>query len=434
MGLIKMPFGGKGKTVELKCTKPVELNVSKYLKQREMSRLNRPVTTRKQLSTYVAGKSPYVLRQNQFDLSGYDKVFAGAWLNDTDVVLGTKCNKLLVMNTTTSRSIEIPSVQTSEQQIHDARSNSSLACAGIHSIAINPSKTLLAVGTGKPLEVVVYGLPTFEPVAVFTGHTDLVFTLSWVTDTLLVSGSRDTRLNVWELNQHVKTPIPTFTKDVPCFGPTMSRAEHKGKVRDLKVDAPGNRMVTLSSDGTVKLWDVARVDVISTTHLFFSNETVCIDHSPNFNLYAVGSQSHVSLLDTRSTQISHTFESLDEGWGVRSVAFNDHIITTGGGLGRLGFYDLRMGRYLNLGGCGKMGNTTRMEVKEKKDDQAGKTVRYYETGSGWLNKDSVYLDHFQGINIKNAIYALTYSPDRTKLLTAGGPLQLGLCGSYAAIW
>lgn len=40
-------------------------------------------------------------------------------------------------------------------------------CLGIRSIAVNPSKTLLAVGAGNPVQITIYELPSFEPVVVF---------------------------------------------------------------------------------------------------------------------------------------------------------------------------------------------------------------------------------------------------------------------------
>src|SRR5437773_11519545 len=40
-------------------------------------------------------------------------------------------------------------------------------CSGIRSIAVNPSNTLLAVGAGKPYQVTIYELPSFDPIAVF---------------------------------------------------------------------------------------------------------------------------------------------------------------------------------------------------------------------------------------------------------------------------
>jgi len=50
-------------------------------------------------------------------------------------------------------------------------------------------------------------------------------------------------------------------------------------------------------------------------------------------------------------------------------------------------------------------------------------------------KDDTYHNFFSGLpRPPNAIYTHSYSPSRTKIFTAGGPLPLGLFGNYAAMW
>ncbi|KAI1297021.1 DDB1- and CUL4-associated factor 12 [Mortierella claussenii] len=150
--------------------------------------------------------------------------------------------------------------------------------------------------------------------------------------------------------------------------------------------------------------------------LIHSIETVCLTANSEANLFAVGSQSHISVIDPRSTTIVHVAESCDEGWGVRSLDFKSHIITTGGGYGRIGYYDLRAQRYLDG------------------FDNGESAKHYQEIGSGWLNRDTTYAVSISGVAIRNAIYALEYDSTGTRLFAAGGPLQLGLCGAYVGLW
>ncbi|KAF9289772.1 DDB1- and CUL4-associated factor 12 [Mortierella antarctica] len=131
--------------------------------------------------------------------------------------------------------------------------------------------------------------------------------------------------------------------------------------------------MTLTTEGYVKLWDRESYIQTSKLKLIHSTETVCLTANSDANLFAVGSQSHISITDPRSSSIVHVAESCDEG-------------------------------------------------------------RYQEIGPGWLNRDTAYAGGITGISIRNAVYALEYDSTGTQLFTAGGPLQLGLCGAYAGLW
>ncbi|KAG0088481.1 DDB1- and CUL4-associated factor 12, partial [Podila epicladia] len=285
--------------------------------------------------------------------------------------------------------------------------------AGVRSMSINLSRTLLAIGSGDPYQVTIYSLPEFEPVGMMYGHSDLVFALTWVSDTVLVSGSRDGSMRVWSTESAVLASLQAVSREVEVRLPVLTRAEDKTKVRDLAFNKNTGQLMTLTTEGYVKLWDRDSYIQISKLKLIHSTETVCLTANSDANLFAVGSQSHISITDPRSSSIVHVAESCDEGWGVRALDFKSHIITTGGGYGRLGFYDLRAQKYLD---GFENGQSNR---------------RYQEIGPGWLNRDTAYAGGITGISIRNAVYSLEYDSTGTQLFTAGGPLQLGLCGAYA---
>jgi len=90
----------------------------------------------------------------------------------------------LILNIQTNKRFEIPLVSEQDKEPSQEVRN----CSGIRSIAVNPSRTLLAVGVGKPVQVTIYELPSFEPIAVFSGHNDLVFSVAWLDDDHVVSG------------------------------------------------------------------------------------------------------------------------------------------------------------------------------------------------------------------------------------------------------
>ncbi|KAJ3275009.1 DDB1- and CUL4-associated factor 12 [Terramyces sp. JEL0728] len=370
------------------------------------------------LQSYVIRKLPGSLKEQEFDMAGVDKVFSCAWLDDEHVILGTKCQRMVVLNIKTKRQIEIPGCNainypsSAENGLYKL-----MQCSGIHSIAINPSKTMLAAGVGKPSESIhVYSLPNFEHIAELDGHVDMVFSISWLDDYNLVSGSRDKSLKVWRIHHPVIDYDEFHLPKQKIYQPLNSKIRHDQKVRDLAFDVNTKNIFTLSADGTVKVWDSQKCIVTNTVPLYYTNETVCLGLDSSNHLISVGSQSHISLIDPRIGKIVHIVDSLDDGWGVRSLCTKNSLLTIGGGLGRISFYDLRSQNYL-----------------EWFSNSSNKSL-FQQSGTGWLDKDIIFQRHFQGIPVYNAVYSMAYDPYGSRLFTSGGPLQLNLRGSYAGIW
>ncbi|KAK3837236.1 MAG: WD40-repeat-containing domain protein [Linnemannia elongata] len=500
------------------------------------------------LTEYVSSRVPTIIAEREYGVEGYDKVFAATWLNTEEVLMGTKCNKLIVLNTRTNKRVHLGRMEesleenstsvlsrlgdmaaeqeglfpgtlgkrsvnsggsprsngaggiasslerglrflnsgrrsstpsfttiTSNQQgvnhamtvlppspnlnattnltmptaaaptinqapaVSPTTTNGNTTAntntnadpfhsgllhgiaaastsAGVRSLSINPSRTLLAIGAGDPFQVTIYSIPEYQPVGIMYGHADLVFSLTWVTDTVLVSGSRDGSMRVWSVDSPVMATLPSVTVPIEVRFPVLSREEEKTKVRDLSLNKGTGQLMTLTTEGYVKLWDRESYIQISKLKLIRSTETVCLTSNADANLFAVGSQSHITVIDPRTSGLVHETESCDEGWGVRALDFKSHIITTGGGFGRLGYYDLRAQRYLDG------------------FDNGQSNRRYQDIGSGWLNRDTTYAGSISGITIRNAVYTMQYDSTGTRLFAAGGPLQLGLCGSYAGLW
>ncbi|KAG0289448.1 DDB1- and CUL4-associated factor 12 [Linnemannia gamsii] len=490
------------------------------------------------LTEYVSSRVPTIIAEREFDVVGYDKVFASTWVNSEEVLMGTKCNKLIVLNTRTNKRVHLgrteecleessasvlsrlgdiaaaqegdvfsgslgkrpvktggsprssgtsgitsslerglrflnsgrrsstpsftaitsnhpgtnhvmgvipaspnlsaagsPVMPTTIQATSPNNANTTTntnpdpfqsgmmngmaaaqTWAGVRSLSINPSRTLLAIGGGDPFQVTIYSIPGYEPVGIMYGHSDLVFSLTWVTDTVLISGSRDGSMRVWSMDSSVMATLPSVTVPIEVRFPVLSQEEKKTKVRDLSLNKGTGQLMTLTTDGYVKLWDRESYIQISKLKLLRSTETVCLASNADANLFAVGSQSHITVIDPRTSGLVHETDSCDEGWGVRALDFKSHIITTGGGYGRIGYYDLRAQRYLDG------------------FDNGQNTRRYQDIGSGWLNRETTYAGSITGITIRNAVYTMQYDSTGTRLFAAGGPLQLGLCGSYAGLW
>ncbi|TPX39276.1 hypothetical protein SeMB42_g04923 [Synchytrium endobioticum] len=446
------------------------------------------------ISSIVARKIPSLLREREIDMSGLDKIFASAWLSDKEVVVGTKCDRLFVLDTDIMKKIQIPTFQ--ELSTGSGRLSSPSAasfmgvnpvgatdrthpqqappvnCCGIHAIAVNPSKTLLAVGSTAAIHI--YHLPSFQPLCSLLGHTDMVFSVAWISEHVLISGSRDMTVKSWTLPSectNIPPPVVTFAPNgqtilpsFPVINPTASRKEHRGKVRDLRHNPYAGQSATLSTDGFVKIWDASTLRAVSSIPLYHTQETVCMTVDTKRNLYAVGSQSHVSLLDPRSSSIVHVLESCDDTWGVRSICMERDVVTIGGGLGRISFYDARMHKYLDVestpsarsifmrsrsnsvSGRQPLATSVNAQIAVTTTQQSAilgdgtapngnsKMVSFLQTGGGYLSRDTIWQNHFQGIEIRNAVYTLAYDTSGSRLFAAGGPLQLNLSGCYAGIW
>lgn len=352
----------------------------------------------------------------------------------------------------------------------------SMSCSGIHSIASNPSHTLVAVGSGKPVEVSIYSLPTMEPLAVLSGHKDLVFSLSWIDDQTLVTGSRDKSLRVWRLiglKYHFKSGThsfvlhgnqnsnrervvdgvtfkrvwsPLLSKFLTVYAPIAVRKEQNYKVRSLSYNARDSQLLSLATDGFVKVWDLSAIGdkgapvIERSVPLVHTAEAVCLEHDNYTNLYAVGSQSHVQFIDPRvghshCSGVVNVVDTVEEqkGWGVRSIAFGGgEILTIGGGLGGVSFYDMRSQKYLSWGASPESEGEAMLRL-----------------GKGYIYRDELYFTYFQHMNIKHAVYSLSYPKQHqmafvdqgfgqgttsNELFVGGGPLQLNLCGSYTGLW
>eukprot|EP00164_Ancoracysta_twista_P011241 GFYU01017268.1.p1 GENE.GFYU01017268.1~~GFYU01017268.1.p1 ORF type:complete len:437 (-),score=-14.21 GFYU01017268.1:70-1380(-) len=342
---------------------------------------------------FVANRLPYMLKEKELPCeNAFDKVFASAWIDSSRVAIGSKDNKLVVwhVDRNISQLVTLPTGRNAEQRDQQC---------GIHSIALNRSRTLLATGAKNPNDMAVFTLPSFQPVAVLEGHKDWIFASVWLSETILCTASRDRTVKLWMMSQRSKGKL------------LISREEHDNKVRDLSFNLDTMQLASLSADSYLKLWDTRSFDVISSVRLFHQNDLVCVSLCQEQNLYAVGSQRHIMFVDPRTASVVQVVPSLDEGFGVRSLSFNSNILTVGGGVGRISFYDMR-GMYLPVA-----------------DDRP-----YLTVGPGWLRRDAIYEAHFMGMQFPNAVYTHCYDPTRSRLFAAGGPLPFGLGGSYAAVW
>ncbi|XP_064648776.1 DDB1- and CUL4-associated factor 12-like [Lineus longissimus] len=387
------------------------MDILKYLQKREVGLYYG--APQKLVAENLAQQMPGLLHEKEYAVGQINKIFTSAWVSDRQVVFGTKCNKLIVLDLLSHQMVQIPSLKSSDESVP-----ADCPC-GIHSIAINPSKTLLATGAENTNDVAVYRLPTFDPVCTGEGgHGDWIFDTKWLDDEYLVTGSRDDKLALWcvkdtedcDISRMKSLQVPEYSIKKPTLIKKCHQAE---KVRALAYNDFSNELAALSLNAQLHIWDTRTWKQVDSRKLPHPRENVCMALSKDRKLYAVGSQSHVTYIDTNSQKVITSVQSRQRGCGIRSVSFNENVVTIGTGAGAVLFYDLTAGKYLECS-CGH--------------------ACMLNAGKGWLLHDDNYRDYFMDQEYPNAIYAHCYDDSGTKLFTAGGPLPAGLWGNYCGLW
>ncbi|GAB4818512.1 hypothetical protein N2152v2_005558 [Parachlorella kessleri] len=363
-----------------------------------------------------------------------DKAFACAWLDAQRVLVATKCNQLLEVDVRTGHkvSVELPPEPSAREH---TTVDSGWGFCGIHSIDINPVGDLIVTGGRNPTDAVVMRLSDYKPVQTLTGHLDWVFGAAWVSDRHLVTGSRDGAMALWNIQQQEEYSV--LRKDFN--NKKDMKRKFKGRVRDIKYDYGTDRVAALGTEGCIKLFDMERdFRITRTVDLAHTKELVCL--AQRADVLAAGSCGHVTVADPRRRQAEVlVMHSPDGGQGVRSVMLQDHLLSFGTGRGKIVFVDMRKWEPLQLDGAAQVLHHEgpyegTMAVEQEPPVHPMKPSSYLECGSGWLQQDELYWDHFVGTDVRNACYAHAWDPTGSRLFACGGPLAFGLKGCYMALW
>lgn len=74
---------------------------------------------------------------------------------------------------------------------------------GMHSISINPSRTMIATGSDNVNDIAIYRLPDLMPLCVgWDAHKNWIFDTTWIDDNHVVSGAGDSKLALWTIDSN----------------------------------------------------------------------------------------------------------------------------------------------------------------------------------------------------------------------------------------
>ena len=384
-----------------------------------------------------------LFKETKFDLGTHNKVFCSQWLNDRQVVMGTKCNDILIVDVKSGRLDKIPSLQSSGRYKQQQNPNPESPPCGIHAVEINPSRTLIATGASNTNEVAIYKLPTFDPICVGeAGHTDWIFDLKWLDDEFLITGSRDSTLALWRVDDDLiqdaseKFKHSTFQNilvdgerspegDVSnCCIPSsqmiymdplqIKECKDGQKIRATVFNSHQQDIVALTLNSKLHVFDACTLEQKVSVELPTVQENVCLAQDMVRGLYGVGSKSHVSLFDSREMSFTKKIPSICSHSGIRSLNFMNDLLTIGTGHGLVLFYDLRMHKNV----VDSIGNRT-----------------YLQSSAGYVNFDDHFNEAFHtNMSYSPAIYTHTFDTSGIKLFAAGGPLPASVSGNYAGLW
>lgn len=149
------------------------------------------------------------------------------------------------------------------------------------------------------------------------GHSDAIYDMKFLDDEFLISGSIDCSLSLWQIKDSdldIQFDVDS-TSNQPKT-PNMIRSRYPSEeIRALAVNHTKREFGSLSLSGHITLWDIKRMIAKSVHKLRFPHAAACMSHLENSTIFAVGSESHVSLFDSREKKSVTDVFSKHIGWG-----------------------------------------------------------------------------------------------------------------------
>lgn len=326
-----------------------------------------------------------------FFYQSVSKIFCQVWLDRSRFLTGSKDNQLMMWNLGDEGDecqIEpIPLPAPSRPVPHET--------GGIHALSLNSDGSALAVGSTNPNEVAVLRTDSWACQCVCVGHNDWVFGAEWVNDETLWTASRDMTVKVWRVSDDCSSVVL----------PGATLKHHADRVRALKMVPRLGLAATLGTDRRLAMWDTNTGGLVRSTATRDREDLIALESDKLYGLVAVGGRELVSFFDPRQEAVVHSERSPNRSMGVRSIGFRGNLMTVGGGMGRLSFYDLVAGAWMRF-----EDNKCYRSLRRQLLVPAGRQEEY------------------------QAVYAHNWDRDGARLFVGGGPLLLQEIGAHASIW
>ena len=353
----------------------------------------------------------------------YDKIFASSWIDKDHVIVGTKCNKLLEINVQTNLKREIPLMRSPIPRDLPEQS------AGVHAIALNPSRSFLATGGINVNDLALYTLPDYEPYAVGEFHHGWLFGISWITDFMLCTGARDGNICLWTIFDI--NGFSTYEKDCAIYRKTpieIVNMKDIERIRDIYFSNCSDKLGSIGyghekSNANICILDILKNKRPLTKRIIplpQKEENIVITGHDTSPVFAIGSLRHLMLVDDRDPNLHNitSVQAMEPSQAIRSLSFQGNVITIGASKTNLMFYDIRNKSYLS--------------------DNSGAPIKHM-LREGYVAETIDWHIHRHELVQSSpsdyiSIMTHCYDDSGMRLFTAGGPLALDLIGNYAAIW
>lgn len=184
--------------------------------------------------------------------------------------------------------------------------------------------------------------------------------------------SKRRRLN--SRGKFTKPPVDRIKYNKPM---KVIKCKQSKRIRAMAFNPKRNEIAAISMNAAFHYFDVQRFEQKYTKKLSpVLKENVCLAINDDYTIYAIGSASHVQLLDSNNAKQLVNPVFIKKDIGVRSVNFRNNILSIGTGTGSVMFYDLRVHRFLE--------NETD-KSKLKLQTNGGWIVRIFSVNLSFLN-------------------------------------------------